>query len=125
MDVDLHKGCDLQRQENMQEYRLLKFRSIMMIVNWVCDDALDDHVWVNELTIPCQGTEVLEALDYDIDVSCLVKWSMLWFSSPTILNRRFLNSGTIVDKYNEVIDLELRQPSLRPSGRCTHREIAF
>ena len=26
------------------------FRSIMEDANWVCDDALDDHVWVSELS---------------------------------------------------------------------------
>ena len=41
-------------QDNMQEYSLLKFRSIMEAENWVCDDALDDHVWASELTISLQ-----------------------------------------------------------------------
>ena len=50
----------------MQEYRLLKFRSLMEAVSWVCDDALDDHVWVSELTISCQEAKVLEALQYDL-----------------------------------------------------------
>ena len=71
----------------------------------MCDDALGDHVWVDGLTISCQETKVLEVLDYDIEVPCVVQWSMLWFSSPTRLNRRFLNSGAIIAKYNEVIDL--------------------
>ena len=92
-------------QENMLECRMQKLRSIMEVLNWVCDDALDDHVWVSELTISCRDTKVLEALDYDIEVPCLVQWGKLWFSSPTSLNRRFLNSGTIVEKFNEVIDL--------------------
>ena len=32
---------------------------------------------------------------------------MLWFSSPTSLHQWFLNSGTIIEKYNEVIDLAI------------------
>ena len=69
----------------MQEYRMQKKnRSIMEAVNWVCDDALDDHVWVLELTISCQETQVLEAPDDDIEVPCFVQWSMLWFSSPKV-----------------------------------------
>ena len=31
-------------QNDMPNYRLQKFRSIMEAVNWACDDALDDHV---------------------------------------------------------------------------------
>ena len=46
----------------------------------------------------------LEALDYDIEVPCMVQRGMLWFTSPTSFDSRFLNSGTIVEKYNEVID---------------------
>ena len=45
-------------QDNMQEYRVLKCRSMMEAVNWVCDDALGDHVWVSELTISCQEAKV-------------------------------------------------------------------
>ena len=41
--------CD--GQDHMQNYRLLKFRSIMEAANWICDDALDGHMWVSELTI--------------------------------------------------------------------------
>ena len=77
-------------QNNMQNYRLLKFSSIMEAVSWVCDDALDDHVWVSELTISCQERKVLKTLQYDLANLCIVQWSMLWFSAPN-LNRRFLN----------------------------------
>ena len=41
-------------QNHMQNYRLLKFRSFLEAVNWVCDDALDDHAWVSSLTTSCQ-----------------------------------------------------------------------
>ena len=37
----------------------------MEAVNWVCDDALEDHVWVSELTISCQEAKNLEALQND------------------------------------------------------------
>ena len=35
---------------HMQNYRLFKLRSVMEVVNWECDDALDVHVWDSELT---------------------------------------------------------------------------
>ena len=82
-------------QNNMQNYRLLQFRSITEAVNWVCDDALDDHVWVSELTISCQEAKVLEALQYDFTHPCIVQWGLLWFSAPTNFN-----SGIFI---NEVI----------------------
>ena len=55
-------------QGPMQNYRLLKFRSIMKAVNWVCDNALDEQMKVSELTISCQEAKVLEALQYDLGV---------------------------------------------------------
>ena len=111
-------------QENMQEYKLLKFRSIMEAVNWVCDDALEDRVWVHELTLSCQEAKVLEPLDYDIEVPCLVQWGMLW-SSPTSLNRSFFNSGTIVEKYNEVIDLAIEATFTLSFGEMHTPRICF
>ena len=82
-------------QNNMQEYRRHKFRSIMEAVNWVCDDALDDRVWVSERAISCQEAK---GLQYDLANPCIVQWCMLWFSAPTNLNRRLLNNGVILQK---------------------------
>ena len=60
-------------QNNMQNYMLLKFRSIMEAANWVCDVALDDHVWASELTISYQGTIILDFLQYDLANPCIVQ----------------------------------------------------
>ena len=60
----------------------------MAPVSWVCDDALDDHVWVSELTISYQEAKVLEALQYDLSKPMPSPVGMLWFSAPTSLNRR-------------------------------------
>ena len=35
----------------MQNYKIFKLRSIMEAVSWVCDDALDEHVWLSTQTI--------------------------------------------------------------------------
>ena len=101
----------------MLNYRLLPFRSIWEAVNWVCDDALDDHVWVSELTISCQKAKVLEALQYDFANPCMVQWGMLWFSVPTSLNNGFLNNGMILEKYNEVVNMALVATFTLPFGR--------
>ena len=60
-------------QNHMHDYRLLKFRSIVEAVNGVCDDALEEHVWVSELTISLQEAKVLEALQYDLANPCIVQ----------------------------------------------------
>ena len=84
-----------------------KFRSIMEAVNWVCDDALDEHVWVSELTISCPEAKVLEALQYDLANPCTVQWRMLWLSAPTSLNNEMLNVSVIFEIHNEVVNLAI------------------
>ena len=56
----------------------------MEAANWVCDDALDDHVWVSELTISCQEAKVLKALQCDFAKPMHGPVGMLRFSTPTI-----------------------------------------
>ena len=46
----------------MQNFKILKLRSILEAVIWVCDDALDGHVWVSERTGALQEAKVSEAL---------------------------------------------------------------
>ena len=41
-------------QNHMENYNFVKVRSIMEVAKWVCDDALDERVWVSELTMSCQ-----------------------------------------------------------------------
>ena len=89
-------------------------------VNWVCVDALDDHKWVSELTISRQEADVLVAVDYDIEVSFVVQWKMVWFSSPTRLNRIFSDSGTKSRNTMKLKTLSLRSRCLSggPHQEC-------
>ena len=73
----------------------------------MCDDALDDHVWVSELTISCQEAKVLEAQQQDLAIPCIVQWRMLWFSAPSSLNNGLLKDGVILEKYNEAMNLAI------------------
>ena len=73
-DVDLHESCDLQRSKQHARVQAAS-ESIMEAVNWVCDDALDDHVWVSERAISCQDAKRLQ---YDLANPCIVQWGMLW-----------------------------------------------
>ena len=67
----------------MQNQRVFKLRSVMEAVNWVGDDALDEHVWVSELTISLQEAQVLEALQFDLEISCVVQWRV--FGQPRLI----------------------------------------
>ena len=56
------KAVVCNRQNHMHNYKIFKIKSVMEVVNWVCGDALDEHVCVVEKTISLQAAEVLEAL---------------------------------------------------------------
>ena len=47
----------------------------------------DDHQWVSESTFAEQEEVMSRDLDYEICIPCVVQWSMLSFSAPTLLNR--------------------------------------
>ena len=60
----------------------------MLCTNWVCAGTFVDHEWVSSSTNIQHEEELLSmALDFKIDVPCVVQWSLLWFSAPTNLNR--------------------------------------
>ena len=60
--------CD--GHDSTQEYSRRSLISIMESVSWVCDDALEDHEWVSEITTSMQENEVLVVLNYEKDVPC-------------------------------------------------------
>ena len=72
--------CD--ELDSTQEYLRRRMLSIMESVNWVCDEALEEHEWVSPLTISLKEEEVLAELDYEIDLLCVVQWGFLWFTAP-------------------------------------------
>ena len=79
-------GQILDREQ--EEYLRKLIKSIMLCTNWVCAGAFVNHEWVTSRTIFQQEEEILSmALDFKIDVPCVVQWSLLWFSAPTDLNR--------------------------------------
>ena len=62
------------------------------------DDAFDEQVWLSARTILLQEAKVLEALQYDFEIPCIVQWGMPWFSAPTSVNNEFLTHGVIFEK---------------------------
>ena len=97
--------CDGQgpTQENLRR----RLSTIMESVSWVCEDALRDHEWVTELNVILKESEILEALNYDLDVPCVIQWRLLWFSSTSRLNQTFTNNGTKVAKYHEAVNMAI------------------
>ena len=62
--------------------------SIVLCLIWVRAGAFVDHEWVSSRTIIQQEEEILRmALDFKIDVPCVLQWSLLLFSAPTNLKR--------------------------------------
>ena len=100
--------CD--GQESTQDYLKRRLLSIMQIVNRVCEEAFEKHEWVSELTISMQEEEIGVALNYRIDVPCVVQWCLLWFTAVSRLNQRIEGNGT---KKREV-------PRGHKSGTCSH-----
>ena len=43
------------------------------------------------------------ALNYDLDVPCVIQWELLWFSSPS--RQTFTNNGTNTAKYHETVNM--------------------
>ena len=76
---------------------------IIESVSWVTEDFLWDHEWITETKVTMKENLILEARHYDIEVPCPLQWSLLWFSTPTNLNRKFVNNGTRVAKFRETV----------------------
>ena len=54
-----------------------------------------------------------------------VQWGMLCFSSPTSLNRRFVENGVILKKYKEAINLALQSAFMLPFWRMNTPRSCF
>ena len=54
--------------------------------------------------VTLKENEILEALNYEIEVHCPLQWGLLWFSAPTNLNRKFMNNGTKIEKFRKIVN---------------------
>ena len=64
--------CD--EHDPTQEYLKKGCFSIMESVNWVCEEALEEHEWGFPLTVSLiEEEEVLAELDYEFDILCVVQ----------------------------------------------------
>ena len=67
--------CD--GQGPTQEGLRRRLSTIRESVSWVCEDALWEHEWVTELDVILEENEILEALNYDLDVPCSIQWGLV------------------------------------------------
>ena len=104
--------CD--GQEPTQEEMMRNLSTIMESASWVCEDALRDNEWVTEHNVILKENENLEALNYDLDVPCVIQWGLLWFSSPSRLKQTFTNNGTEVAKYHEAVNMAIEATFTTP-----------
>ena len=51
--------------------------------------------------------EILGALDFDIELLCLVPRVLLWYSTPTSPNNDLLNDGVVLGMYSRVTDMAI------------------
>ena len=88
----------------------------------------EDHDWISEFSLALQESPNLKALNCDIDVPCVVRGSMLWFSAPTSLNNDLLNDGVLF-AVTDTINLAFRGSFILPFWRrntpraCSMRSI--
>ena len=63
--------------------------------------CLWEHEWITDTNVTSKENEILEALNYEIEVPCPLQWGLLWFSAPTNLN---LNDGTKIEKFKKIVN---------------------
>ena len=81
--------------------------TVMECVIWVTEDFVWEHEWVTERNVLWKENDILEALNYDIDIPCPFQWGLLWFSAPSSLDRKFVNNGTKIAKFQETVNMAI------------------
>ena len=67
-------------------------------VTWVTAGSLWEHEWTTDTNVTLHENEILEALDYEIEVPWPLRFGFLRFSAPKNHNHNFL---TKVEKFRE------------------------
>ena len=71
----------------MEEYLKKRMLSSMLCTNSVCAGTFVDHEWVSESTISQHMEDIVGMeSDHGVEVLCVVRRSLLWFSASTRLN---------------------------------------
>ena len=81
------------------------------------------NVWITDTNVTLKEKEILEALDYEIDVPCPLQWGLLWFSAPINLNHKFTNNGINIEKFRTIVielSVTLSLTGLTPQEHCLY-----
>ena len=73
-------------------------------VTWVTEVCLWEREWMMDSDVTLKENEILEALNYEIEVRCPLQWRLLWFSAPTNLNHKLMNNGTKIEKIRKIVN---------------------
>ena len=85
---------------------------------------------MTEINVPRKENDILEAMNYDLDVPCPRQSGLLWFSSPSRLNRKFANDGTKIAKCRETVNMAIKITfnvpfdGLHTSRTCSLRAVS-
>ena len=75
---------------------------IVESVTWVTESSPWEQERITDTNvITLRENEILEALNYEIDVPCPLHWGLIWFSAPTNLNQKFVCNGTKIENSNK------------------------
>ena len=72
-------------------------------VNGEWEILFQNHLWIPQISIEIKECNVLQGLNYDIEVPCVVQWRTLWCSAPTSLDNDLLNDGVNLEKYDKSV----------------------
>ena len=75
---------------------------IVESVTWLTEGSLCEHEWITDTTVTLKENEILEALNYEFDVPCLLQWGLSWFSAP--INHKFVSTRTKIEKYRKIVN---------------------
>ena len=92
--------CDGRKRDPPLDLQLV-LAIIVESVSWMTEDSVE---WITETKITTKENFILEALHYDIEASCFLQRASLWFSAPTNLNRKFVNSGPKVTEFRGTVN---------------------
>ena len=79
------ENCDMQCSKAHGSSQRQATRTIKEAVMWVCANVHDDHDRVSEFSLVMHENDIFGQLNFDLDVSRIVRWSS-WYSCPTELN---------------------------------------
>ena len=70
-------------------------------MTWVTESSQWEQEWITDTSVTLKENEILEALNYEIDVPCPLQWGLQWFSAPTHVNHKFVCNGSKIEKFRK------------------------